>query len=374
MTHKALPLLAFLLLTSPAWAQRKQDKVTRKDGKVHVGRITEDSFKQVRITGATIRANEVAAVEYFDAPPSFTLALADIREEKWVDALSRLKTAWQRVKEEKRARKRLDCRPWFTPYHHYYTGLCERNLGRFDAALETLAKVRDKTVKTSRFWEGSFELSLECHREKKDRDGMDKLIQNISTAPPELQSLLRNRGRRQQAELCFDGEEFRKALELFRKLQSDRDEEIRGVAQVGIIRCLVKMDRASELEQYCRQVISGERSPVTLKLIASNALGASKINEKQYREALRHYSESVVFHVPPRGSGYGRDHEDALFQLASCYAKLAGEASETRAKKYFLTAAARTFRQLERTYPSGGRREEAASRAGRLETRASRVE
>ncbi len=371
MINKTLPIIAWILLSSPLWAQKKQDKVTRTDGKVHVGRISEDSYKQVRIGSTTVRASEVAKVEYYDAPPSFRGALAAIQEEKWSDALSGLKSAYQRVIKEKRPRQKWKCRSWFTQYYLYYTGMCERNLGRFNAALETLAKVRKKNPEPSRLWGESFELSLECLREKGDLAGMDNLIKTIASAPPQLKSSLKMRGQRQQAELYFDEKDYRKAHDLFRKLQSGPDLTIRDDAQVGVIRCLEKMNRASELERVCRQVLSQPQSATHLKLISSNALGYSKKNMKDFQGAQRHFAESVVLYAPSRTSGYTGEHEEALYQLGTCYSKLAEKASNKRAKKYYLNAGARTFRELATGYPTGRKRDEAVTLAGRLEAKSS---
>ena len=373
MRNKTFAIIAFLLLTSPAWAQKKQDKVTRTDGKEYVGRISEDSFKQVRIGSNTIKASEVAKVEYYDAPPSFKGALSAIQEEKWADALSGLKSAHKRVIEEKRPRQKWKCRPWFIQYYNFYTGLCERNLGRFNAALKTLEKVRAKNTEPSRLWADSFELALECLREQGDMAGMDKLIKSISTAPGALKSNLQLRGQKQQAELYIDKDDFKQALTLFKRIQSTSDQTIRSEAQTGVIRCLVKLKRNSELEQYCRQILSQKGASAGLKLMASNALGYSKKNTKDYRGAIRHFVESVVLYAPSRASGYGQEHEEALYQLGSCYAELAEEASEIRAKKYYLGAAAKSYRELGTTYPSGRKRDEAMSLADRLEAKSSKL-
>ena len=373
MLNKTFAMVAFLLLTSPAWAQKKQDKVTRKDGKEYLGRIAEDSFKQVRIGSTTIKAAEIENVEYYDAPPSFKGALDAIQEEKWADALSGLKSAHKRVVVEKRPRQKWKCRSWFLPYYHFYTGLCERNLGRFDAALKTFEKVRAKNSEPSRFWGDSFELSLECLREKGDMAGMDKLIKSIATAPGSLKSNLKLRGQKQQAELYIDKDNFQKALSLFKKIQSTSDTTIRGEAQAGVIRCLVKLKRTSELEQYSRQIISQTNSSIGLKLMASNALGYSKKKSKDYRAATRHFVESVVLYAPSRTSGYRQEHEDALYQLGSCYSELAEEASETKTKKYYLGAAAKSYRELATTYPSGRKRDEASTLADRLEAKSSKL-
>lgn len=371
MMPRAAAVLALLFSASPAWAQTKKDRVLKHDGTVVEGNVKKDSYKGVEVDSTAIPMEQVKRVEYLDAPPTFVAAVAAIDEGKWEDAIAGLKSAWQRVKEEKDPKQALKPRPWFDQYYLFYMALSERQLGRFDEALGRLKAYREGNKEPSRFWVESFELSLECLREKGDIEGMTTLIASIGAAPPEVQEGLKKRADKQQAELLFDKKEFAKAKSLFDKLRSGSDALLAAEATAGVLRCLEEMKSGDELKRFCQQVLKDEGAPVGIKLIASNAMGRMLAGARDFKSALASFVDSAVRYAPPRGSGFEHDHEEALYQLGQCYREIAGAARD--AKKYYLSAASSAFREVVSEYPSGRRREEAIRLAEQTELEASKL-
>lgn len=384
MNRSILSVAVFLAAAVPAWAQAKQDKVVKRDRTVVEGKITQDKYSGVVVGGTTIPAEQVARVEYADCPASFLSAFSAMDEGKWEDAISGLKSAYDRVTTGPE-KERLKVGKWFEPYYLFYLAYCERNLSRYDDALRRLAAYRetkDGTPKEpSRMWADAFELSLECLRERgkpEDLDEMTKLIASIDTSAPkdpkEFRDGLKKRARKQQAELLFDKKEYAKAKETFEQLVGDPDPAIKADANAGIIKCLEEMKKPAELKAFCDRILSVDTNPLGLRLLASNALARSlRDDAKDLRGALRQYVDSVVKYNPGRGSGYERDHEEAIFQLADSYRKLAGVAKEVSGKKFYLGAAASAFREAALTYPSGRRRDEALKLADQADQEAAKL-
>ncbi|MBI2898924.1 MAG: hypothetical protein HYY17_01955 [Planctomycetes bacterium] len=373
----------FVLSASPAWAQK--DKVTRRDQSVVDGSVSQDSFKGVKVGNTEIPPDQVLRIDYKDAPPSFTSALDAIAEGKWEDAISGLKSAWQKVKEgevDAKTNKRVPwpCRPWFDQYYLFHLGYCERQLAKFDEALTHLTACREMKdghpKEPSRFWADAFELSLECLRERgkpEDLDEMTKLIATIDAAPKDLQDGLRKRARKQQAELLFDKKEYARARELFEGLQRESDPDLKAGGTAGVIKCLEELKNVEELKRFCARVLADEGVPVGVRLIASNAVARVLRDAKDLRGAIRQYVDSVVRFNPGRGSGFERDHEEALYFLGLCYRQMAADSKEATAKKYYYGAAASAFREVALVYPSGRRRDESLKLADQMDQEAAKV-
>lgn len=364
-------ILALLAAASPVWAQAKKDKVLKHDGTFLEGTVKKDSYQGVEVDSTSMPAGQVKRVEYSDAPPTFVAGVAAIEDGKWEEAIAGFKTAWQRVKEPGPGEQALKCRPWFEQYYLFYMAVAERQIGRFDDALARLKSYREGNKEPSRFWVESFELSLECLREKGDIEEMTKLIASISTAPSEIQGGLKKRADKQQAELLFDKKDYAKAKALFDKLRSDSDALLAAEATAGVLRCLEETKSTDELKRFCQQVLKDDSAALGIKLIASNAMGRMHAGAKDFKAALSCFVDGAVRYGPPRGSGFEHDHEEALFHLGQCYRELAATAKE--AKKYYFNAAASTFREVVSEYPSGPRREEATRLAEQMELEASKV-
>lgn len=361
MKHTLTLAAALLAAASPAWAQSK-DKVIKRDQSFVEGAITKDDYKGVVIGSTTIPADQILRVEYKDQPPSWPSAMSAIEEGKWDDAVGALKSAWQRVKEgeiDDKTKKKVtwQVRPWFDQYYLYFLGYVERQLGRFDEALTRFSTYRE-AKEPGRFWVESFELSMECLREKGDIDGMTKLVASIDTAPTELKPVLQKRAKKQQAELLFEQKKYEDAKKLFETLKGDSDTIVRAESNAGIIKCLEEMKSLDELKRFCESVLKDDLQIAGVKLIASNAIGRQLANAKDHKNALRYFVDSTVRYNPGRGSGFERDHEQALFDLALCYRQLGNAATEKTAKRYYFNAAASAFRETALEYPSGRRRDE----------------
>jgi len=375
---RASVALLVLAASADAWAQPKKDRVVKRDRSVVEGQVKQDKFSGVVVDGQTIPADQVLRVEYYDAPPSFLSAFAAMDETKWEDAVSGIKAAYDRVYTGP-DRERLKVRSWFELYHLFYLGYCDRQLGRFDDALRRFASVRemkDKNPKEpSRMWADAFELSLECLRERgkaEDLDEMTKLIASIDAAPQELQAGLRKRAQKQQAELLFDNKAYDKAKDLFDSLRRESDPALRADGTTGVIKCLEEMKRPAELKSFCEQVLRDESFSMGVRLVSSNALARSLQDAKDFRGALRQLIESVVRLHPGRGSGYDRDHEEALFQLGVCYRRLGADSKDAPAKRFYFESAASALREAALTYPSGRRRDEALKMADQADQEAAK--
>lgn len=369
-----MALLAGLLAASPAAAQSRRaaakDKVTTVKGSTLEGKIQKDTWQEVIISVGssrqTVRAEDVESLEYGDTPSAFKGAMMAIRSEKWADANNGLTSA----EEVAQSKERNVVKPgkWFPSYLAYYRGLCQMNLGKTDAALKHFQTVL-KDNPDFRMIEDVYGSVLRIYREKGDEKGMQAFAAQIDKAPIRLQSGLKQRLKREQAELLFDKNKYAEAKKLFEEISRSPDPEISTGGIIGVINCYRKLKDDAGLLRYCQNMAKSSQQPA-VKLIATNALGDAHFKKKELEKARDLFIESVVLHDPGRSSpAISREHERAIWRLGECYEGLLEKAKGDKAKTALLRMAASTFRELADTYPSSGRRQDAEAKAAQYQGR-----
>ncbi|MBI2932475.1 MAG: hypothetical protein HYY16_12555 [Planctomycetes bacterium] len=375
MTRKIVSTaVLFLTLIAAAVAQSKGkvDRITLRNGKVAEGTIVKETYVKIEIQmGGTAptgyapadvaQVGLIAKIEYADMPAALANALKEIESAEWQEALAKINSAEDSVVTLKREKKPVPRAFWFEPWINFYRGVCLKELARPDDAVKSFKKLIEKQ-KDARLVPAAYEQILECYRLKDDAEGATAFIAEIEKAPAELKVQLKKRAQKQQAEIHLQKNEADKALPLFQELARDTDPQLRADGIVGVIRCKTLSKNPDDLIRYCEQVLSTSSDPALL-LVASNALGDSHFERKQFTEAKNHYVNSVVRFHPGRGSPLTSEHERALWQLAQCYQQLASAAQDKSAKDAYERMAGRTYRELSLEYRSGRYADEAASRA-----------
>lgn len=366
-------LLAALLMLQAAGAGAaaqadKKDRVTLFRGAPVEGEVQRDTWKDVGVKVGTavqtLASKDVQKIEYWDAPPAFKGAMGSFEQEKWAEALSALGSAEEYANSKEKGV--VKPRGWFPSYLAYYRGHCMMQVGRTDDALRQFEKIR-KDFKDSRFLLQAYESTLEGYREKGDVAKMDEFEKEIEQAPGELKLDLQIRARRQRAELLFDKAKYEDAKRLFETITTAADPEVATAGTSGVMRSLTALKDAAGVEAYANKVLATSGQPA-LQLLASNALGETAFEKKNFGQARDRYIQSVVRFNPGRtGTGIEREHEKALYRLAQCYEQLLAALTDAKAKETMATMAASTYRELSVEYPSGRYREEAAAKANLLE-------
>jgi tetratricopeptide (TPR) repeat protein len=292
--------------------------------------------------------------------------MAAMDQEKWSEAIPALASAEEYANSKEK--NVVKPRPWFGAYLLFYRGYCQMQVGKTGDAVKQFDKlVNDPAFKDSRFLPQAYENLLECHRELGDVAKMEEVEKKIEQAPAELRTDLTTRARRQRAELLSFNNKFEEAKKLFEQISTASDPEIAAAGTSGVIRCLTGLKDAPGVESYCNKVLTTASAP-SLLLIASNALGDSAFEKKQYAQARDRYIQSVVRFNPGRtGTGIERDHERAIFRLGQCYEALLAEAKDEKLKEALATMASSAFREVSIEYPSGKYREQALGLAQKYE-------
>ena len=375
MNRILLTVVVVVLASTPALAQRRKrvpDQVVLKSGAPIEGIITKDTWQTVVIrstSGATrsLSPVNVERVVYGDTPPAFRGAMAAIRQEKWAEALSSLGSAEEYVASAKRDKTVLKPGKWFAGYVVYWRGYCLLKVAQTANAVRQFNRLR-KEVPDSRFLVSTYELTLEALRITRDESAMLKFEKEIDKAPSKIRSGLKANVEVQRAEILYNKKKYLQAKILFLKHARSINAALATQATMGVIRCLVGLKNAGELERYCQGVLTSGRQPA-LMLIASNALGDAALGKKKFSDARRHFVDSVVKYNPGRTSSVLREHERAIYELAKVYETLVMEARTSDAKRALKIMASRTYRELSIEYASGRWAEMAISKAKSLEPR-----
>ncbi len=373
-----LALLAALLAAAPAaQAQARQDRLTPRKGPPVDGTILRETFKEVVIKPASgadqvYKVEDVARIEYWDTPDAFRAGMADFEAGNWLEALNKFNSAEDFVSGKGMQTKPKPPRAWFPYWLSFHRGHCLHELDRWDDAVKELQRhvdmVKDPGV-YSRFLVPAHEAILESHRAKGDEAAMSAHAAAIAKAPKEIQPKLQLVLDKQKAELLLDKGQADAARAIFEKLATNNDAQIKADGTAGVIRCHEKGGNADALVAFCNGVIaSTPADQPALLLLASNALGNSYFEKKQWRKAADALVGSVVKYHPGRGHPLVREHERALYLLAKSYEAWSNEAGISKDLAVQARVwAARTWRELSIEYPGGRYREEALNGIVRCE-------
>lgn len=387
-----IALLAFALGAAPAAAQKstKPDTVMLKNNMgVIEGTVSKDDFQEVRIKpkkGAqrTIKAEEVARVEYGDWPQVFSVAIQQIDQGRYSDGLKSIQRAEAVIKEieEDQTRPRLRRRhpngvipkaARWVPYSTFYKALCMRMTRDYIGASKHYQDIIDghKNFRLIReAYVGAMRAAID--RSDPDEAKAKAVLAAARAERARLGERLTSDLELAQIEVYIRTENFSEAQPMYEKLASSGVEAVAVQGVRGVLFCMMKEDK--DVASYCSRLMSGRSNKV--KMIASAALGEAGRRKaedsgsiKDFLKAVTHLVNATVVYYPGRGSGMEPDHEDALLTLAACYEGMASKSSATKAVRSYRTMADQTYREFFAAHANSPRAEDAGRRMGKNESK-----
>jgi tetratricopeptide (TPR) repeat protein len=354
----------FAAAASPAWAQRppkkppQPAKKTPKDQVIYAsgeaeGRILAESWKEIQVDVGggrveKIPSEEVELVIYADAPDAYRGALERIGADDYVNALLSLGSAkeWADDKKNKIG-------AWFEAYYNYYRGLCLAKQNKHVLAInefkEYLSKFGPRYHMTRRALEHCFDSLMAA----KDVERAKEI--GAIPLPNEIKPLADLK----RAEFLRAAGSPRDAIPICELLRTAADTNVRDRAVVLQVECLKDLKDQPNLERLCDEIIKTTTSRAAL-FVAKAALGDAALKAGQTVKAIGLLTEALVLHHAP---GVGAAHEEALWNLANAYEKVAAAQSEVENKKRFLFMANGAYNELVMSHRKGARAGDAEKKA-----------
>ncbi len=292
----------------------QQDKVMLKKGsdseKLHgsklEGKVTDENESSVRITvkdkSKEIPSKDVEEIIYHDAPEEFIEAMNKIRSGLYQQGLTFLVRAREDVRDNPDKYKNL--RRWFSEYLDYYTGFCQKNIGKHADAMTKLdAFIRSNS--SSRFLERATYLLLECAREKKNLGKIDEIWRTAKDPKLKMTAALAS------AYLLLENKSFDKAQSKFREIAYDKELDIKLKAEgrIGMLKCLLERrkdkDVPNEIKKVTKEILDDSAWPPQVKLFAEGLLAQLEFDQNDFLGCAKRLAKANVssckkdFNAPP---------------------------------------------------------------------------
>lgn len=380
-----IELLAFALLAV------QEDVVTPVDGPPVAGQVTKDNLTGVTVKPKTgpvkdFKPEQVARVEYRDAPPPFREGLQRIEAGRFSDGLAKFREAdaWVKtVKEDQTKplgrRTYGDAKPpgkWFDAYNLFYKAECQRNnkdyLGAYDGYMALIEGQKDFRL-IRKCYEGAMRALID--RADPKADDARALLAKAQGAVGQLGDPFVKELKGVLTDLYIKMGDWQEAVKAFEEMEQSSDDAVHLAGIKGKLGILLKTE-SKDLVSYAEKLAKSDR------LSAGRFLGASMLGRywmeqatkssrsDDYRKAVAALVDAMVVHFPGVGRGVDDEHEDALFNLAGCYEKLAGiyeKSGNKDGQRMYMIEAAGAYRELVAAHPTSDRVMEADAKAGELE-------
>lgn len=372
--------------------------VTPVEGPPVAGKIGKDNITGVSITpkggsAKEFKPEQVAKVEYGDAPTPYREAMQRFEAGRFSDALAKFREAdeWVKTVEEQKNRP-LGQRTygdakapgkWFASYNAFYKAECQRNnkdyLGSYDAYIALIDGVKDFRM-LRECYKGAMRALID--RATPDADGAKALQAKAQAAVAVLGDPFVKELKGVLNDLYMKMGDFTEAVKAFEEMESSGDERVHLDGVKGRLGIYVRTE-SKDLASYADKLMKSGRG-ATDKFLGAAALGRSLMEAavkssktEDLRKAVSTLVDATVVYFPGVGKGVDDEHEESLFNLAACYEKLAENyksAGKVDGRRMYMIEAAGAYRELVAAHPTCDRVMDADAKAGELEEKVGTLE